>query len=78
VDSGRPKEPRIRFGPGSPPGEEAIFRVVLAAPLKMHCNSESAENGYINYTIYRVAQKGDIPPHRKHLENSMTELSGSW
>ena len=25
----------------------------------------------------RVAKKWAIPPHRKHLENSVTELSGS-
>ena len=40
--------------PGSP-GKGAIKRVcvyVCSAPLKMHCNSDSKENGCINYKIY--------------------------
>jgi len=41
-------------------------------PVKCcHCTLFSETN------TVRVAKKGAIPPHRKHLENSVTELSGS-
>jgi len=59
VDSGWPREPHIRWGP-DPPGKGAIAGG-CSPPLKIHCDSESAENGYINYTICEDEELDQIP-----------------
>ena len=52
MDSGGSEEPCvIGWGPDSPRGRGSFGG---RCPSTMHCNSESAENGYIiNYTMYR-------------------------
>ena len=49
TDSGGPKVHVLDRGP-EPRGKGAIFGIVPSS--KMHCNSESAENCCINYTMY--------------------------
>jgi len=46
-----PRNPALGGGP-DPPGDKAILEVVSA--LKMRCNNERAENGYINCTIIHI------------------------
>jgi len=53
VESGGPKEPYIG-GPDALRGRDNFGYWSLS---KVHCNSESTENGYINYTVYTLSQK---------------------